>query len=394
MQQSVRSVQRVKSSAWPMLLICSLLSACATQPIEPRPDHLFDDKAFLSRPGVVDTDVFALSAAMSRFLDIEISPEKRRRGRLEGLIDALQNRAQLKLEYDSAVTRTAAEAFDMRAGNCLSLVVMTAALAKELGLPVYYQRVYSEDTWARDGDLLFRSGHVNMVLGQRLGDRNLRSDESQRITVDFLPQGDVRGYRTSAIAERTVVGMFMNNRAAESLARGQIDEAYWWAREAIFTDSGLLDAYNTLGVVYRRHGNMREAERVFRHLLEREPENPTVISNLAAVLRGAGQLAEAQVQLQKLQRIEPYPPFHFFDQAQLALKRGDLKGALALFKRELDRNPTYHAAHFGLAVTHYQLGDLASAREHLTTAMQNSPNRGEHELYAAKLERLRAYQVH
>ena len=377
-----------------ILLICAVLSACAALPAaQPRPDHLFNDAAFRTRSIPVGTDVFAMSEAMRRFLHSEIGPQLRRNGRLEGLIDALQNRAQLKLEYDSTVTRTAAEAFDLRAGNCLSLVIMTAALAKELGLLVNYQRVYSEETWSRDGDISFRSGHVNVVLGQQPGARNMSGDRSHQITIDFLPQEDVRGYRTRPIEERTIIAMFMNNRAAESLARGQLDDAYWWARDAILHDSGFLDPYNTLAVVYHRHGNPREAELVYRQLLEREPENPTFISNFAAVLRTAGQPEAAQALLQKLQRIESYPPFHFSDQAQVAMKNGDFRAAIGLFRQELARDPSYHAGHFGLAAAYFKLGDFASAREHLTAALRNSTTRRDHELYAAKLDRLRSYQT-
>jgi Tfp pilus assembly protein PilF len=270
---------------------------------------------------------------------------------------------------------------------------MTAALAKELGLQVYYQKVYADQTWSRDGDILFHNGHVNIVLGQRLADNGTWSEQRQQITVDFLPEEDVRGYRIRPIEERTVTAMFLNNRAAESLARGQLNDAYWWAREAILRDSGLRDAYITLGVVYHRHGNPGEAERVYRQLLESEPDNPIVISNLAAVLTTSGQLEAAQALLKKLHSIEPYPPFHFADQAQFALARGEFRAAIDLFNKELARDPSYHATHFGLALAYFQLGDLASAREHFTAAIQNSTTRRDHELYAAKLERLRAYQV-
>ena len=160
---------------WSILLACAVLSACASQAgTQTHPGHLFNDAVFQARSTPVDIDVFALNEAMRRFLQREIGPQLRRNGRLEGLIDALQNRAQLKLEFDSSVTRTAAEAFDLRTGNCISLVIMTAALARELGLPVYYQRVYADETWSRDGDILFRSGHVNLILRQRPGDSRLR----------------------------------------------------------------------------------------------------------------------------------------------------------------------------------------------------------------------------
>ena len=377
---------------WLVLLVCTTLCACAVQPAVPLDsESLFDDAAFQPRSAPGKTDVFALSVAMRRFLDIEIGPQLRRMGRLDGFVDAIQNGRQLKLRYDSTTTRTAAETFDLRAGNCISMVIMTAALAKALDLPVHYQRVFAEETWTRDGGILFRSQHVNLTLRRRPGDDNNWNDQSRIITIDFLPSEDVRGYRTSAIEERTVVAMFMNNRAAESLARGQLNDAYWWAREAILRDKGFLDAYNTLGVVYSRHGNLGEAERVFRRLLEREPDNPTFISNFAAVLSAAGQAQAAQLLLQKLQRIEPYPPFYFMDRARLAMKRGDYAAAIGLFKRELARDPDYHAAHFGLAVAYFRLGNVESAREHLTAAMQDSTTPRDHELYAAKLEWLRSH---
>ena len=374
------------------LLACAVLSACATQQAaRPRPDHLFNDALFEARPAAGARDVFALSEPMRRYLEVEIASQLRRKGRLRGLIEALQTDAQLKLEYDAAVTRTAAEAFDARAGNCLALVIMTAALAKELGLPVHYQRVYSEEFWTRDGDILFLSGHVNMVLGERPAGRQVFTDRTDQITIDFLPQEDLRGQRTREIEESTIIAMFMNNRAAESLARGELDNAYWWAREAITRDSRFLESYNTLGVIYSRHANLGQAERVFEHVLESEPENPTAMSNLAAVLRKEGRLDAAQSLLQRLQRIEPYPPFHFFDLAQLAMKNGDFKAARDLFARELDRNAYYDAAHFGLAVASFRIGDIKSAREHLNAAMESSTTRRDRDLYAAKLKELRSY---
>ena len=89
---------------WSILLVCTVLSACASQPTaQIRPDHLFNDAAFRARSAPVDTNVFALSDAMRRFVHSEIAPQLRREGRLQGLI-SLRNRAQLKLEFDSAVT--------------------------------------------------------------------------------------------------------------------------------------------------------------------------------------------------------------------------------------------------------------------------------------------------
>ncbi|UUZ46949.1 tetratricopeptide repeat protein [Massilia sp. B-10] len=74
--------------------------------------------------------------------------------------------------------------------------------------------------------------------------------------------------------------MYMNNRAAEELARNRLDEAYWWARAAIEQAPSFITAYNTLGVVYFTHGDMAAAEKVYRRALQRSPEDTTLMRNL------------------------------------------------------------------------------------------------------------------
>jgi transglutaminase-like putative cysteine protease len=105
---------------------------------------------------------------------------------------------QIRLEYDAAVTRNAAQAFEARTGNCLSLVIMTAALARELGLTVRFQSAFVDETWSRSGELYFRSGHVNITLGRRFMDAGSGRAPTE-FTVDFLPASELRGLRTREI---------------------------------------------------------------------------------------------------------------------------------------------------------------------------------------------------
>uniref|UniRef100_UPI00355A5231 tetratricopeptide repeat protein n=1 Tax=Piscinibacter sp. TaxID=1903157 RepID=UPI00355A5231 len=199
--------------------------------------------------------------------------------------------------------------------------------------------------------------------------------------------------RAQSIAENTIVAMYMNNRAAEHLAQGRLNDAYWWARNAIAQAPTFLSAYNTLGVVYLRHGNLPQAEQILSHVLAREPANTAALSNLARVLADMGRSAESTRLLGKLAQVEPYPPFHFFDLGLAAMRDGDYKTARDLFAKEIARAAYYHEFHFWLAIADFQLGDIRQARKHLTIAMENSTTRSDHDLYAAKLDRLRAYRV-
>jgi Tfp pilus assembly protein PilF len=376
-----------------ILLLAVALASCAGAPAGPQPEFLFNDHLFTAASDRINAgDVFALDDKMRHYLTAEIADQLHMKGAQQGLIDALYSKNQLKIEYDSAQTRNAAQTFRDRAGNCLSLVIMTAALAKELGLPVRFQSVVVDESWTRSGGLFFSAGHVNLTVGKRQDDLRSKSSDNALITIDFVPLGDTRGQRSWPIAQETVTAMYMNNRAAEALARGQVNDAYWWAREAIKQDPSFLSAYNTLGVLYRRHGNLREAEKVFSHALEREPHNLQLMSNLAVVLNDLGRTADAKILTARVEQKQPYPPFYFFNLGQKAMQAGDYKTARDLFAREVARDPYNHEIHFWLAAAYSGLGQPQLSRRHLAIAMEFSTTRKEHELYAAKLDRLNAYK--
>ncbi|MGE5616915.1 MAG: tetratricopeptide repeat protein [Bacillota bacterium] len=377
----------------PLLLVAFALAVagCATAPPTPiaGKDTLFHDALFAppSKP-VRAADVFALSDAMKHYLDVVIAPQVLEKGRQRALFDALYSANQLKLDYDAAITRTASEAFASRSGNCLSLTIMTAALAKELGLDAHFQRVESEDAWTRTGEIYFASSHVNVILGRRSADPRVHDNEKSLLTIDFIPPKDTALYRTFPISDETVIAMFMNNRAAETLAEGKLDDAYWWARSAIGQDPSFLSAYNTLAVVYKVHGNLHEAEALLRVLLAREPANLNAMTNLALVLEDEGRGAEAEALSDRIDRLQPHPPFYFFNRGKEAFERGDYAQAKKLFGRELERDPTYHEFHFWFAAACLKLGERELAREHLMAARENSNTRAEEAIYKAKLDRL------
>jgi len=373
---------------WAALLLALMLSGCATVPVTQWPEDLFRDHFFVATSERISAkDVFALSDEMRRYLD-EIAGLLRAKGRQQGLFDALYSKGQLHLDYDAVMTRNAAQAFAAHSGNCLSLVIMTAAFAKEIGLPVTYQSAFLEESWGRSGDIHFFIGHVNLTLGRH---RSYLGRDENDMTIDFLPPDEIRGMRTRVVREETIVAMYMNNRAAELFSQGQVNDAYWWARAAITEDPGFLSAYNTLAVIYKRHGNPAEAGTALAYALEREPTNTRVMSNLVSVLNELGRVAEAKILADKLERMEPDPAFSFFSRGLAAVQSGDFKTARELFAKEVDRAPYYHEFHFWLAIAYLGLGDIDGARKQMTTAIQTSTTRNDRALYAAKLDRINSY---
>ena len=375
-----------------LLIVAGLVAGCATAPAPPAPDPLLVDRLFAPPREAIDADaVFALSDAMRRYLEVDIAAQLRSEGAQSGLMRALYEKAQLKLEYDAARTKNAAATFETRTGNCLSLVIMTAALAKELRVPVSFDSAYLDESWSRTGNLLISSGHVNITLGRRAADAKT-ARERPPMTIDFLPPEEVSGLRRREVGEATVVAMYANNRAAEALADGRLDDAYAWAATSVRRDPGFTGAYNTLGVVYLRHGDLAEAERAFARVLAADAKDTRALANLAEAYARAGRAADAEATRRRLAAIETHPPFYFFDLGMAAIERGDWRGARDLFAREVARADAYHEFHFWLGLADWRLGEESAAMRQLALAMNNSLTRDQHRLYAAKLAWLQAHR--
>lgn len=370
------------------LLLCMLLSACATGPMAPpdKPQSLYHD-AFFSPPTdrINAADVFKLDDNMQHFLDHEVAHKIFSEGKVGSLFDALYAKDPKKYAYDAVQTRTASEVFRLRSGNCLSYTIMTAAFAKQLQLPVQFHQVDLGEVWDRNNNIDYRIGHVNLTLG----DHSPSSRDSAKL-FDFVDPEEASNNTLEDIGEDVIVAMYMNNRAAEALAKNDLNNAYWWARAAIESAPAFVPAYNTLGVVYQRHQNLAESEQVFSRILEREPDNVLALSNAAQVLDKMGRPTESQQMRGRLAKIEPYPPYYFFNRGIDAMRLHDFKTAKMEFTKEVNRASYNHQFHFWLALANYYLGDLSESSKQLKVAMENSPNTEQHDIYAAKLEKLKA----
>ena len=365
-----------------------LMAGCAapTPPLAAAPPDLFDDAHFGPAQEPIDPDdVFRMTPEMQAYLDKVIMPMAHARGIREALTTALYTRSKLMLEYDSSTTRTASQAFEARQGNCLSLVIMSGAFANAMGLKVTYQQVATEDMWSRSGGMYFMSGHVNLAFQHRF-------DKSVIYTVDFMPALN-DGYYTRPVSQETVLAMYMNNRAAEAMVLGRLDDAYWRIRQAVRIDPQYRSAYNTLGVIYLRHGDAARAEQVLHYVLQGDPGNPRVLANYAEALSELGRTGEARAVQARLAVLEPVPPFYWFVQGQAALHKGDFMKAREMFLKEIERDPDYHEFHYALAVADFELNRLDEARAEMSRAMIDAVKRSDHDLYAAKLDKLKAWRA-
>lgn len=377
-------------SRWVTLaLFVSLAQGCATPPPAALPATPLLDEAFAPAPPLpAPGDLFTLSPAMKEFVEQTIRPRARLLGNKEGLLQALYRDGRLNLQYDAAMTRSAAQTFADGRGNCLSLVLMTAAFARELQLPIYFRSVVADPLWTREANLILQVGHVNLGLGTRIQERGANSILDSPIIVDFVPEFAGSRSRAVEVSESTVTAMFYNNRAAEQLAADDVRGAYWWARAAVTVEPRFSAGFNTLAVLYRRQGRLDLAERVLEQVLTREPDNGAALANMVVVLREAGRLEALARYEARLAAVQPIPPFKYFDEGVEAMRRQDFRAADALFAKELARSADNHELHFWAAMAKLGLGQQDRAAQQLELAAQTSPTPGQQRIYEAKLNKL------
>lgn len=366
---------------------CAGLPGAEPPPAPPLADHLFKPAA--ERPDAAA--VMAVDPSMRAFAR-QIRLSQRGHDSLQqALLQALYGSRELRLEYDSRITRNAAQAYADKAGNCLSLVLMTAAFARELGLEVQFNSALVDDQWRQEAGLLLRSNHVNLSLATAFG-RPLgwRHEAHHTLMVDFLPPDELRGLRTRAISEAMVLAMYFNNRAVEALIASGPDQAYGFVREAIRQAPDFAPALNTLAVVYLRAGHLALADQTLTLLLAREADNTSALDNLAQVRDAQGLPAQASALRARRTQLEPQTPFQAQADGQRALRLGQPAQALQLFLRELARTGSSADLQFGLALAHHGLGQADQAEHALQLARDASADAAGRARYGAKIDWLRA----
>ena len=374
------------------LLLCLALAGCADAPlVTPAGDRLFIDESFAPPSERLSVaDVFKVSPAMHAYLQTRVAEVSGQRGEALGLVEALFNERRVQVDYDAEFTRTAAQTFDAHAGNCLSLAIVTGAMATELGLEVRYQSVQTSEHWEREGDLLELVGHVNVTVGRPTPKVQVWGHDTDRWTVDFMPALEARRMETEPITEARVAAMFMNNRAAEALARKHTDDAYWWVRSGIEADPSFYTLYNTLGITYLRKGLLHEAETAFRFALSKSANSPQTWNNLAVALRRDGQDEQAA----QIERQHPLTAAASLvadiDGGLKANAAGDYDEALRRFRHALRTAGDNHQLHYLLAVTYLNLGDRPRAMEQLQLAKDDSTTAHQRSVYSSKVELLKS----
>ncbi len=331
-------------------------------------------------PPPAPADVLAIPTALKQqFREQVIDPTRLPHARLERMVDFLFSPQGLGMTYDAAANHTVAQAYATRKANCMSFTLLTVALAREAGLEAYGQQIDETLAWRRDHDTLYRTQHVN--AGVRLRGRKLTIDVAWDEVITRRPPHPIRDER--------LVAHYYNNRAAELLEHGAVQDALRHAGIALQLDPGYATSWSNVGVMHLRNGDRVRAQQAYSHALALDPDHPGALFNLVAFHQRAGEHDAVRPLQARLDAVQARDPFHHFLLATGFERDGDLERAVRHYRQAIALHDGEHRFHFGLARAYFLQGDSRRAGRSLARARELSQG-DTRQLYQAKLDVLRA----
>lgn len=351
-------------------------------------NSLFVDHHFVKPQNLPSPDnVFSLTPQQQSWLNDTVRVSKRKSA-TQQVINKILKRDFSSFDYDNSYTRTAAQTLEMGQGNCLSMVIMTAAIAKHLDIPFKVQNIKTAPMWDRDGGLYLLNGHVNIQLKNDPSPTSATTFEffsSPYITLDFINSETRRHLSKRVISQRELIAMYYVNLAADAMVLQQWSNAYWLLRHSLDSAPGYSAAWNSLGVLYKRNNLMELAEKAYKRAMVLDESNMNVVSNYALLLKEQGRFQELFDYQRKVDLAQLKNPYRYFDRAGYAFAQKDYSQALTLYKKAVKLSPVVDAFYFGLFRTYLAMGNKSKARESLEIAHQHSADFEDRKRYSVKL---------
>lgn len=378
----------LKETRWFVLVLIALLAGCTS--VEHSQNHTsvtppFESHLFGESPGVSSVaDIFGLSEQQQ--LDFWAYYNQ----------SAVQNipAHQRVYEYLENITTNftylgetfnASTALHESSGNCLSLAILTTALAKLVGVETAYQLVDSAPVFESHGNVVYKGLHVRTKLYDPAWQPKEDTLTLRRggFIVDYFPSEHDRFVGNISEAEYTA--MYYNNLAGEAISMDDNSAAYWLLRKSLELMPDNASAINSMAIIYRRSGDLAKSEEIYQYGLRHLPDNVSLLRNYRVLLRQQARFDEVDEINKTLAQLDDASPFDWLNAGQQAYNNGEFKDAVFFYKKAVDIAPYLHESYAGMAKAYYQLGDRSGARRELINARKFSNRQSTQSMYQAKL---------
>ncbi len=332
-------------------------------------------------------DVFSINKTIKAFVDKNLDRHDDPVTKIKDLASAIFDRTNLNLLYQDDANTVAKETFKNGAANCLSLTILSYAMAQYADLGVEFQQVETPGVWTRKESTTVLNRHVNLKLFQKK-EENVTLFVRNAFQLDFDIQVSSLHMPAKKISKSKVLALFYNNKGAEALIDKNFTVAYAYFRQALLTDPYLVETLANLGVLYHRMGENKYAEDTYDTALSIKHNDTTVLENLAYIYSTTDRQKQADIILARVKERHKENPYYHYHLGEIEFENKNWEGAKKHYLKAISLNKKQHLFYFAIAKVYFLQGKSKLSKKYIALAKKYTPSEKQQLLYQNKLNLL------
>jgi tetratricopeptide (TPR) repeat protein len=168
--------------------------------------------------------------------------------------------------------------------------------------------------------------------------------------------------------------MAYNNLGIIVTKQGNLNEGTEYFKKALAINPAHLEGYNNLGATYTKQGRLTEAIPVYEQALAIKPNYPKTLNNLGIVYAKEGKLDSAITTYRRALSISPRYIEAQYNLGNAYLKKGSYEDAIAAYQEVLSIKPLHAEALVNLGAAYLNSNSVDQALPHLKKALVINPD--------------------
>jgi len=237
--------------------------------------------------------------------------------------------------------------------------------------------------WVKSGDTFKHNNHGEIIPDTMGRFIEMVIEKAYGSNIGGINAGDIK---TNLIEEDAPVVKSNNqeaqmyyNKGTQYMIDNQLDKAQYCLMKALELDSAFINAIDHLAIVYRRQGNLQEAEKLYLQSASLNEKSTVPYANLALIYRQTDRLGDAAKMYQKIQQMDPENPESYYGMGALYQSIGEYAKSKEFFDEAVviylrTKSNMLYDALYNQGTNFYHLKDYPKALECFVEAQKAHPD--------------------
>lgn len=184
----------------------------------------------------------------------------------------------------------------------------------------------------------------------------------------------------SALKEHPPIDIIMKPIPKHPLSKGndlyqakKYAEALQEYQKVLAENQDMHQAHERIGLCYFRLGDLDNAIKAFKMMLEKEPQARNVLLNLSAILLEKGNLEEGMKYFKQLDEETITDHSMFYNIGVLLFAKEQMEQAIDYFNKCTARDPNYVDAYYQMALAYLNQGNMEEAKKNFQKIIELAP---------------------